>query len=517
VALLRARRSGCQPGPVALSTVLPVEGDPDLARKLFYSTGVRLLVANVVCGLLVSAQFEVTSSATPRPQAALPGWLVDIGLFLVYGAIGLIVGWIALARFGNAAWGGAARGEPPADAQREAALRLPLRMSAVIAAIWALIAVVTPALNYSRHHVTLAALRVLIALAFAGVAATVLTAVLVEQNLKPLYARVLGGRPPERRRIVGVRRSLLLFWAVGFAIPVLAIVATPLALTEKQRGSAIAAMAVLAGVGLVSSLVFTLVGARSVADPITDVRQAMARVAAGELETEIPVDDDGEIGLLQAGFNHMAGGLREREQLRELFGGYVGEEVARQAVESGVSLEGEERDVSALFVDLVGSTALAEHRSPVEVVAMLNQFFDVVISAVDTEGGWVNKFEGDAALCVFGAPMAQADHAARALRAATAMRAALSTLPGLDAGIGVSSGVVVAGNIGSSRRYEYTVVGDPVNEAARLTDLAKHQPGRIVVSERSVKAAGAYGDEWRTGECVTLRGRSQPTQTFVPA
>src|SRR5256714_3577305 len=143
----------------------------------------------------------------------------------------------------------------------------------------------------------------------------------------------------------------------------------------------------------------------------------MEQVAAGDLDVDVPVDDDGEIGLLQAGFNHMASGLREREQLRELFGGYVGEDVARQALESGVSLEGEEREVSVLFVDVLGSTALAERRPPVQVVALLNRFFDAVVRAVDDEDGWVDKFEGDAALCVFGAPMEQLDHAARALRA----------------------------------------------------------------------------------------------------
>src|SRR5207248_2052417 len=248
-----------------------------------------------------------------------------------------------------------------------------------------------------------------------------------------------------------------------------------------------------------------------------DVREGMRRVASGDLGAEVPVDDDGELGLLQAGFNHMASGLRERERLRELFGGYVGEEVARRALESGVSLEGEERDVSVLFVDVVGSTALAERRPPVEVVALLNRFFDAVVRAVDSEDGWVNKFEGDAALCVFGAPMAQADHAARVLRAAVALRNAIRSVEGLDAGIGVSSGIAVAGNVGSERRYEYTVVGDPVNEAARLTELAKSHVGRIVVSDRTVDSAGASGDGWRPGECVTLRGRTRPTQTFVPA
>ncbi|MBV8982892.1 MAG: adenylate/guanylate cyclase domain-containing protein, partial [Acidimicrobiia bacterium] len=306
-------------------------------------------------------------------------------------------------------------------------------------------------------------------------------------------------------------------WAVGSGLPLLGVLLTPVGLPASDRDRILVGMLVVAGCGLVAGLGTTVVAAASVADPIADVRGAMARVAGGDLNAEVPVDDDGELGLLQAGFNTMASGLRERERLRELFGGYVGDEVARRAVESGVTLEGEERDVSVLFVDVVGSTALAERRPAVEVVALLNGFFDAVIRTVDSEQGWVNKFEGDATLCVFGAPMDQPDHAARALRSAVALRSALRAIEGLDAGIGISSGIAVAGDVGSERRYEYTVVGDPVNEAARLTELAKAHPGRIVVSEATVTAGGGSGDGWRPGECVTLRGRSRPTQTFVPA
>jgi len=265
--------------------------------------------------------------------------------------------------------------------------------------------------------------------------------------------------------------------------------------------------------GLAFGLFFTVVAASSVADPVADVRTAMRRVAAGDLDVDVPVDDDGEIGLLQAGFNHMASGLRERERLQELFGRHVGEDVARQALEQGVALGGEERDVSVLFVDLVGSTRLAQQRPPAEVVELLNRFFDAVVNTVEAEGGWVNKFEGDGALCVFGAPVEQPDHALHALRAARRLARGLAVL-GIDAGIGVSSGPVVAGNVGSERRSEYTVIGDPVNEAARLTDLAKTHPCRVMVSAATMTAAGP-DEGWRPGETVLLRGRAEATQTFV--
>ena len=111
---------------------------------------------------------------------------------------------------------------------------------------------------------------------------------------------------------------------------------------------------------------------------------------------------------------------------------------------------------------------MALDMAPEELVAMLNSFFALVVDIVERHDGWVNKFEGDAALAVFGAPQGVADHAGSALAAARELAAAIASgHPRLAAGIGVSSGMAVAGNIGDPRRYEYTVVGDPVNEAAR--------------------------------------------------
>jgi adenylate cyclase len=175
--------------------------------------------------------------------------------------------------------------------------------------------------------------------------------------------------------------------------------------------------------------------------------------------------------------------------------------------------------VAVLFVDLVGSTRLAAECPPGEVVAMLNEFFGAVVEVVTDHGGAVNKFEGDAALCVFGAPVPQDDHAARALACARELRERIDGLDGgLDAAIGVSCGTVVAGHVGAEARFEYTVVGDPVNEAARLTELAKQHDERLLVCGDTVAAAGAAeAAHWATDGEVTLRGRSRPTRIAVPA
>src|SRR5207244_3874861 len=149
---------------------------------------------------------------------------------------------------------------------------------------------------------------------------------------------------------------------------------------------------------------------------------------------------------------------REREQIRDLFGRHVGEDVARQALSRGLKLGGEAREAAVLFVDLVGSTSLATREDPTTVVALLNRFFAVVVEVVARHGGWVNKFEGDAALCVFGPPAEHPDPAGAALLAARELSAALrDRVPELPAGIGVSAGVVVAGNVGAADRYEFTV------------------------------------------------------------
>jgi adenylate cyclase len=244
------------------------------------------------------------------------------------------------------------------------------------------------------------------------------------------------------------------------------------------------------------------------------VQKAMGSVERGDFDVRVHVEDGSEVGRLQAGFNRMAAGLAERERLRDLFGRHVGQDVARAALDGELRLGGEEREVAVLFVDIVGSTSLAAARPPAAVVALLNEFFRLVVETVERNGGWVNKFEGDAALCVFGAPTERDDAAGDALAAARELRDRLaSELSELDAGIGVSAGAAVAGNVGAEQRFEYTVIGDPVNEAARLCELAKKRPERVLASDAALERSGQQeGGRWSLGEEVELRGRAAPTR-----
>ena len=273
----------------------------------------------------------------------------------------------------------------------------------------------------------------------------------------------------------------------------------------------------LGGEALVVGLLAMALATRSIADPIVSVRRALDRVRGGDIGGHVNVYDGSEVGLLQAGFNEMVAGLREREHLQDIFGRHVGEDVARQAVEHGVVLGGEVRDVAVLFVDIVGSTELASKLPPTEVVRQLNEFFDVVVSTVRNHEGSINKFVGDAVLCVFGAPVGLSEARSAALAAARELHTRLaSEVPGLAAGIGVSAGGAVAGNVGTAERFEYTVIGDPVNEAARLTELAKQRGGVLASGDAVDGAVQEEAGHWELGESIVLRGRERPTRVARP-
>src|SRR5947209_12108256 len=344
---------------------------------------------------------------------------------------------------------------------------------------------------------------------------------LYERTLRPVTACALAARPVEATVAPGVRPRLAMAWLLGTGVPLVGLFVLGVvgAFGDAHRPEYVgAAVLFLAVVASCTGFLATVLAARAIADPLTAVRDGLERIARGELEVNVHVDDASEVGQLQAGFNRMADGLRERQRIRDLFGRQVGEEVAHAALSAGVKLGGEEREIAALFVDLVGSTSLALALPPNEVVRVLNRFFRVVIDVVEAEGGLVNKFEGDAALCVFGAPVACEDPAGDALRAARKLAARLSKeLPEIDFGIGVSAGVAVAGNVGAERRFEYTVIGDPVNEAARLAELAKQRPERVLASSAALdQAGGQEAAAWSITDSAVLRGRLAPTQLAPP-
>jgi adenylate cyclase len=407
---------------------------------------------------------------------------------------------------------------PPTPEEQRRILRNPLLQIRVVALLWTVAAVLVGLINL-HFSVELAA-NTATGVVMGGLVTCAISYLLGERALRPVTARALEAGVPIDPVAPGVIARTVLAWALATGVPIVAValVAVGMINGDTPRSEATAwSIVFLAAAGLVTGGVAIVAAAKSIADPIQSVRRALARVEEGDLDAEVTVDDASEVGLLQAGFNRMAAGLRERERLRDLFGRHVGPDVARRALDAGVELGGEVRHAAVVFVDVVGSTSLAAQLPPTEVVERLNAFFALVLEVVRRHGGWVNKFEGDATLCIFGVPTRVDDPAGSALAAARELARRLEADAPLDAAVGVSAGEVVAGNVGAAERYEYTVIGDAVNEAARLTELAKERRPRVLASGRAVEAASdEESAHWQAGESATLRGRGEPTELATP-
>jgi adenylate cyclase len=409
-------------------------------------------------------------------------------------------------------------GRQPTVEQRQSAMRLLTRQSMILAVVWAISGLTYLVVNFDG----LAPLWVptFLAVVFGGTAAASLSLLLTQRSLRPIMLAATQGTeglvvaPSVLTRLVGM-------WLLGSGLPSLAIAGLVL---TRSNGWIIEKTASVEMPILVVTLVAILIGlpvmimtSRSISDPVREVVDAMAKVERGRIDTFVGVYEKSEIGRLQDGFNRMVAGIGERDRLRDLFGRHVGADVARRAIEQGSQLSGDVREAAILFIDLVGSTTLAASRSPQEVARVLNDFFRIVVSAVDDHHGLINKFQGDAALAVFGAPLALDGSASAALATARTLRDQLRRLALVDFGVGVSAGPVFAGNIGAENRYEYTVVGDAVNEAARLADFAKTLDQRIVCSSAAIERADpAERRNWVADSETVLRGRSESTEIWTP-
>ncbi|MCU1674527.1 MAG: adenylate/guanylate cyclase with integral rane sensor [Frankiales bacterium] len=439
---------------------------------------------------------------------------VNIGVFVVFMVCACVVG----TSIGNRVAAPMRRwlesDQPPTDADRRAVLRQPLRQTRLNAGIWLFATALFGGLDV--FYDPRLAFDIATTIVLGGFATCGIAYLLAERCLRPVVTRAMTGATEPPPLVLGVMPRLVLAWALGTALPLLGVVLGLTTPTHSHAPLRTGGVLFLVAVALVAGAVAMVAAAGGVSDPIRSVAAALRDVGNGRLDAEVPVYDASEVGRLQSGFNAMMAGLRERDRLRDLFGRQVGDAVAQRALEHGVELGGEVREVAVLFVDVVGSTGMALTSDPQEVVRRLNAFFGVVIDVVTEHGGGVNKFEGDAALCVFGAPVDLQDATTACLSAARELARRLRELP-VAAAIGVSAGTVVAGNVGAESRFEYTVIGDPVNAAARLTELAKESDGCVLADADVVaQAGGAEAGHWQRGEQVVLRGRDRPTTLARP-
>jgi adenylate cyclase len=490
----------------------------DIETALSHRLRVRVPLAHFIGAVLAFVSGALTAAGIPGQPGVGRTDVIALGIFF---AIQTPVGfWYCEHNF-RAAIEWLRTDRQPTRADQRAVLSYPWRVARGGAIVWTAATVVWGGLAVAGHHPWRFSVCLSLSILLGGFTTCGLSYLIVEWTMRPAVALALAGDAPERRIGPGVRTKLVLSWMIGADVFLLLIALTALGRPANRPPSRIDIFFIIAAGFAVGTLVLYEVS-RSLMTPLLELRHAVDRVGKGELDVSLSVNDGGEVGLVQAGFNRMVEGLRERETLHDLFGRHVGTEVARLALaQGGVALGGERREVGIVFVDVIGSTRLTQSRSPEDVVTILNQLFATIVKVVTDEGGWVNKFEGDGALCVFGAPASSDDYAQRALRAARTLRRELLALsmvePALDAAIGVSAGTAVAGNVGTEQRYEYTVMGSPVNEASRLTTEAKQRLGRVLASEEVITRAGTERSDWKVAAEVQLRGYEHRILAYEPA
>ncbi|HRX15996.1 MAG TPA: adenylate/guanylate cyclase domain-containing protein [Spirochaetota bacterium] len=275
---------------------------------------------------------------------------------------------------------------------------------------------------------------------------------------------------------------------------------------------------------LVSGAALTYLVSGYFREPLLLMKKAVLDIRKANYKIDLPVTSNDELGLLSENLNDLGRELLEKELMKDTFGKIVDPSVRDHLMNGNMNLGGEERTVTVLFTDIRNYTGLTEKMDPETVVLWLNRYFDAVSEPITRYGGIVNKYIGDALMAVFGAPSEDKKHASNGVAAALAMieareklnrQFASEGLPTINAGIGVHSGTVLAGNIGSSSRMEYTVIGDTVNVAARVEKMTKELKLSLLITEMTREQLEADARFKKAALCK-LRGRSEQVKLYKP-
>lgn len=295
------------------------------------------------------------------------------------------------------------------------------------------------------------------------------------------------------------RRLALVSTPLPSSIPVAAVIAVPLAdvLAPFQRIRRVELLA--AAAALLLALVLGAALSTQLTAPIRTLVDATERVRRGDYAFTVEVPHQDELGSLAGAFNQMTEGLLQKERYRSVLDKVVSPDVADQLLKGDLALGGETREITTMFADVRAFTTLTEHHEPEQVIGMLNEWLELAAAVIADEGGIVDKYVGDQVMAVWGAPIADDAHALHAVRAAVRLRAVTDSLgrtrqlrgdTPFEIGVGVNTGPAVAGNMGSSRRLNYTVLGASVNAASRLCSEAG--PGEVLIGERTFEQVSAH-------------------------
>lgn len=251
---------------------------------------------------------------------------------------------------------------------------------------------------------------------------------------------------------------------------------------------------------------------------------AMTEISRGNLDKQVPVLSSDEFAQYARQTNAMIAGLQEREICKTSFEKYVSPEISRKILDEGIAPEGDILDVTILFCDLRGYTSFVEQRNPHEVVVFMNQYFSVMERIVRDHSGVVLQYIGDEIEAVFGAPVKVEAHADLAVDAALEMRKALARINAqrtekgkstVAHGIGIHTGTVLAGNVGSSERMVYAMVGDTVNVASRLQVLNKTCGTDILISRGTLDRLGKTQKSFRSLGRHAIRGKREKVEVLT--
>jgi adenylate cyclase len=267
------------------------------------------------------------------------------------------------------------------------------------------------------------------------------------------------------------------------------------------------------GVVILLSLIAVFALARSITNPLASLASAVQKIEKGNYDLKVNVKSRDEIGRLASMVNSMAKGLIEKEKVRDLLGKVVSKQIAQQLLSNPIELGGEEKVVTILFSDIRGFTTFCEGLPPKQVLEELNRVLSTVSNIVESYDGVVDKFQGDAVMALFGAPVTGALDAPNAMSAALDIVHALdATDSRLSACVGINTGLVVAGNLGSDNRLNYSVIGDAVNLCARLESLTRLYNVSNIVSEASSLAAPNF--VYKELDSVCVAGKKQPVVIY---
>ena len=353
---------------------------------------------------------------------------------------------------------------------------------------------------------------------FAGAAVAVAYSAILhffsyEQFLRPVVEDIVAELPPN---FTGAPVGVPVRWKLLGALPLINVITGVVVSGLSTDGSASLSdlgldVVVAVLVAFTISLELTVLVTRSVLQPVDRLLDATKAVGEGNLDARVPITSGDELGQLASSFNEMMEGLSEREALREAFGAYVDPEVAERVLEEGELIEGQDREVTVMILDVWNFTELSHRSSARETVAFLNELFGIAVPCVMEHGGHANKFLGDGLLAVFGAPDRLDDHADRGVAAARDVARTLAEHFGeVRFGIGVNSGPVVVGSVGGGGRLDFTVIGDPVNVAARVEHLTRETGDVVLVTEATRCLLSSDDVELEPRGDFALKGVAEP-------